>query len=511
MSKPGQFANQFSQFYRNLTAVKSWPVMAAIVVAMMGVAMAVILGSGSNHVPLFTNVPGDQFPQIVEQLQKRGIPFKISDNGSTILVPKELLHSTEMSIMTELGGANIGHVGLELFDKQDFGATSYTQKINYQRALQGELMRAINTLDAVKQSKVILALPQKKTFLEEGGQPSASVVVDMRPGKGLAPEQVRGITFLVSSAVEGLQPEKVTVVDSRGKVLSKHYGAESALSGELLDMKQKVEGGLEERIEAVLSRVVGQGKVIARVDATLNPRSSQMTEEEVNADAAALKSQQTEKESTTSSFEVPKTVRNVREAAGTVERLSVAVLVDGISKSVAGKDGQAVQQWSPRTPEEMKKFEQVVKSAIGYNAARGDTVTVENIAFQKEDFSEAENMLATLENSRLPQALTKWLLIAFGLIMTFFAVLRPFMRWITEGFQDTIEDILPRTIEELEELHSGDDSLPGMDAALPVIENMLDPDKTESELLRERIMGLMDHDTEKAAGAFSLWLSRREL
>ena len=121
--------------------------------------------------------------------------------------------------MTEMGGAKVGHVGLELFDKQDFGTTSYAQKINYQRALQGELMRAINTLTAVKQSKVILAMPQKKTFLEEGGQPSASVVLELHPGKTLSPEQVRGITFLVSSAVENLDPDRVTVVDSRGKML----------------------------------------------------------------------------------------------------------------------------------------------------------------------------------------------------------------------------------------------------------------------------------------------------
>ncbi len=218
---------------------------------------------------------------------------------------------------------------------------------------------------------------------------------------------MRGITFLVSSAVENLDPEKVTVVDSRGKVLSKQHSGESAMTAELLEMKRKVEEGFEERIEEVLSKVVGSGKVIARVDASLNPRSSVTTEEEVNADGAALKSQQTEeelldgsrtnptgipgaranlpgaedngsvgfkqnvrKELKTSNFEVPKTVRNVREAAGAIERLSVAVVVDGQSKVSTDKDGKSTEQWVPRTPEEMKKFEQVVKSAIGFTAGR---------------------------------------------------------------------------------------------------------------------------------------------
>ncbi|MBX3023123.1 MAG: flagellar M-ring protein FliF [Bdellovibrionales bacterium] len=539
---------QFRQFYKNLTPVKRLSMIAATTIAIVGMSVITMMVSGSNMVPLFTNVAPDQLPQVVDQLQKRGIPFRISDNGTTILITKELLHSTQMAIMTEMGGAKVGQIGLELFDKQDFGTTSYAQKINYQRALQGELMRSINTLTAVKQSKVILALPAKKTFLEEGGEPSASVVLEMHPGKTLSPEQVRGITFLVSSAVENLSPEKVTVVDSRGKVMSKTYSSDSAVTGELLDLKQKVESGFEERIEAVLSKVVGAGKVVARVDATLNPRTSVTNEEEVNADGTALKSQQTEeelldgsrsnpagipgsranlpgaedptttvgfrqnvrKELKTSNFEVPKTVRNTKEAAGAVERLSVAVLVDGVFKQVTDKDGNVKEEYSPRDPAEMKKLEQVIRSAIGFNASRGDTVTIENIPFQKEDFSEAEKILSTLERKKILHALVKWMILGLSIGLVFFVIIRPFMRWITDSFQDTVEDMLPKTIEELEELQSVDNSLPGMSGALPVLEESLDPDKAESELLKERIMNLMELDTEKAAGAFSLWLSRRD-
>lgn len=538
---------QFRQFYKNLTPVKRMSIIAASIISLIGLTVIAMMLTGSNHVPLFTNISPDQLPQVVDQLQKRGVPFKIADNGATILIAKELLHSTQMAIMTEMGGAKVGHVGLELFDKQDFGTTSYAQKINYQRALQGELMRAINTLSAVKQSKVILALPAKKTFLEEGGETTASVVVELHPGKTLSPEQVRGITFLVASAVENLEPEKVTVVDSRGKMLSKAYSSDSAMTGELLDLKRKQEEAIEERIESVLSRVVGAGKVIAKVDASLNPRTSVMTEEEVNPDATALKSQQTEeelldgartnptgvpgtranlpgaedtgsvgfkqnvrKELKTSNFEVPKTVRNVKEAAGGVERLSIAVLVDGVVKNVTDKDGNISETWTPRSPEEMKKIEQIVRSAAGFTASRGDTVTVENIAFQKEDFSEAEQLLTTLERKKLLHSAIKWLILSLSLGLFFFVVVRPFMRWITDSFQDTVEDMLPKTIEELEELQSVDNSLPGMNGALPVLEESLDPDKAESELLKERIMNLMELDTEKAAGAFSLWLSRRD-
>lgn len=543
----GHLLNQFRGFYKSLTPVKRLSLLAASMISLIGAIMVIMMVTGTSYTPLFTNVSPEQLPQVVDQLQKRGVPFKIADNGSTILISKDLLHSTQMAIMTEMGGAKVGQIGLELFDKQDFGTTSYAQKINYQRALQGELMRSINTLSAVKQSKVILALPAKKTFLEEGGQPTASVVLELHPGKTLSPDQVRGITFLVSSAVENLDPEKVTVVDSRGKVMSKQHSGEAAMTAELLEMKRKVEEGFEQRIEEVLAKVVGSGKVIARVDATLNPRSSVTTEEEVNADGTALKSQQTEeelldgsrtnptgipgaranlpgaedngsvgfkqnvrKELKTSNFEVPKTVRNVREAAGTIERLSVAVVVDGVVKVSTDKEGKTSEQWSARTPEEMKKFEQVVKSAIGFTAGRGDSVTVENIAFQQEDFTESEKILTTLERRKLLLSVTKWLVVCISLGLFFFLVVRPFMRWITDSFQDTVDDMLPKTIEELEELQSVDNSLPGMSGALPVLEESLDPDKAESELLKERIMNMMELDTEKAAGAFSLWLSRRD-
>lgn len=543
----GHLVTQFRQFYKNLTPVRKLAIIASTVIAVIGITVITMMLTGADHVPLFTNIAPDQLPQVVDQLQKRGVPFKIADNGATIMITKELLHSTQMAIMTEMGGAKVGNIGLELFDQQNLGITSYAQKINYQRALQGELMRSINTLSAVKQSKVILAMPAKKTFLEEGGQTSASVVLELHPGKALTPEQVRGITFLVSSAVEGLEPERVTVVDSRGKVLSKNQGAESGMTAELMEMKRKVEEGIEQRIEDVLAKVVGAGKVIARVDATLNPRSSVMTEEEVNAEGTALKSQQTEeelldgsrtnptgipgaranlpgaeengqvgfkqnvrKELKTSNFEVPKTVRNVKEAAGAVERISVAVLVDGQTKYGTDKDGSPTEQWIPRTPEEMKKFEQVIKSAIGFTASRGDAVTIENIAFQKEDFTESQREMDVLERKKLFYSLVKWAVLSLCLAMFFLVVVRPFMRWITDSFQDTVEDMLPKTIEELEELQSVDNSLPGMSGALPMLEESLDPNKAESELLKERIMNMMELDGEKAAGAFSLWLSRKD-
>lgn len=538
---------QFRDFYRNLTPVKRMSMLAATGLVLVTGGIMVTIMSGTDYVPLLTNIPADQTAVVVDKLQAKNIPFRVQDAGKTIVVPKELLHSTQMALMSELGTGKIGSIGFEVFDKQDFGASSFSQRINYQRALQGELTRAINTLDAVVRSKVMLALPPKKTFLEEGGSPTASVVVELHPGKTLAEDQVRGITHLVASAVEGLDPEKVTVVDSRGKMLSKAQDPSGGVSGALAEAKSKMERDIEDRVESILARVVGQGKVIARVNAQLNNRHMQMTEETVDADKSALVSTQSEeerldgsrtnptgvpgaranipgaqetgqvgfsqnvqKELKTQNFMVPKTVKNIKEAAGGLERITVSVLVDGVTSFKKNDKGEDEEAWAPRTPEEIVKFESIVKNAIGFSDQRGDAVKIETMRFEKEDFSESEKWMTTLERKKLMNSLLKWILLGGVISLFFFMVIRPFMRWVTDSFQDSVDDLLPRTIEELEELQSVDNSLPGMSSALPILEESLDPDKAESELLRERIMTLMEKDEEKAAGAFSLWLVRKD-
>lgn len=544
----GQIVTQFQDFFKNLTPLKRVSTIGVFVIILITLVVVAAMMSGTDHSPLLRNVPPDKISLVMDQLRQKNIPFKLHEDGATILVPDALLHSAQMAIMTDLGTSNIGQIGLEMFEKQDFGTTSYAQRINYQRALQGELMRAINTITAVKHSKVILAIPPKKTFLEEQGKTSASVVLELHPGKTLTPDQVRGITNLVASSVEGLEPENVTVVDERGKILSRHYSADSSGSAELVEMKRKIEDDLEQRVESILAKVVGTGKVIARVNATLNPRVTTTVEEKVDPDATAVRSAQTEeelldgartnpagipgarsnlpgaedagqvgfkqnvrKELKTTNFDVPKTVRNIRESAGNIERVSVAVLVDHALRIETNDKGEKVETIGPRTVEELTKYETLVKNAIGFSTSRGDDVKIESIKFEKEDFDEAEKLLNNLSRRTLLYSLFKWTLLGLSLILFFFVIVRPFMRWVTDSYSDTVEDMLPKTIEELEELQGVDNVLPGMTGAMPVLEESLDPNKAESELLKERIMNIMEADQEKASGAFALWMSRRDL
>lgn len=540
---------QFNGFYKDLSPTKRMSLLLSVAMVMGTVVVVGVLMSGRGYSKLFTKVPPDQLPVVVAQLRQMNIPYKVEDGGETITVPPELLHSTQMAIMSESPTGKVGEIGLEIFEKQDFGTTSYAQRINFQRALQGELMRAINSLEVVRRSKVILAIPPKKTFLEEGGVAKASVVLDMYPGKSLSKSQIRGITNLVSSSVENLHSENVTIVDSVGKVLSKNTGSAAAgMSNEMAEMKDRIESELENRIEAILSRVVGTGKVKAIVNADIDTRMVDSVEEIVDPDRTAVLSTQTSTEKmdgsrtnpvgipgaranvpganeggqvgfnqntstevATTNYEVPKTVRKTKEAPGTIKRLSVSVLVDGETIYSSNEEGEPTEQWKERSEDEMAKYESLVKNAIGFSTNRGDTIEVSNIKFEQEDFTRAEEILNSIETRKLVSYILRWVVIALIVALFFFLVIRPFMHWITDSFQESVDDMLPKTIEELEELQAVEGSLPGMTGALPALNDSVHPDKAESELLKERILKHIDEDEKKAASALGMWLIRREL
>lgn len=544
----GGLIAQLNEFYKSLGPTKRMAFVASGLIVVMATGLVFYMASGKDYEVLFRNVSADQVPVIIGKLNSKQIPYRVLEDGSTITVPKEFLHATLMQLSTEVGSTNMGSIGLEIFEKESFGVNTYSQKINYQRALQGELMRAINTLTAVKQSKVILALPQKKTLMEESTPPSASVVVSLNSGKQLTPDQVRGIRYLVANAVEGMDSEKVNVIDEHGRMLSKKSDGALGASSEILELKSQVEKDLEDRIDSILSKVVGAGRIVTKVDATINHKVISSVEEIVDADKTATRSittneesldgsrtnptgvpgsrsnipgaednqgqvgfkQDVRKELKTIMYDVPKTVRNVREAAGGIEKISVAVLVDGVQITAEGPDGKPVTKWEARTPEELAKYEALVKSAIGFVAARGDSVKIESIQFKAEDFSDSENLLTSLEKKKLIQSLFKWGLLGFALMLFFFLVVRPFMQWVTDSFTDSVEDMLPRTIEELEELQAVDNTLPGLGQVLPILQDSVDPDKAESELLKDRIMNLVGKDEEKASSAINMWVARKE-
>ncbi len=538
---------QFKGFYKTLTPVKRASIVGSGLAILVTIFVMINMISTSEYQDFVKNVPAERLPLIVETLRKKNVPFSLRDDGSTIAIPRNLVPAMQMSLMAELGSTDIGTLGFEIFDKENLGTTSYTQRVNFQRGLQGELIRSINTLNAVKKSKVILALPTKKTFLEEEEKASASVILELHPGKTLSDEQIRGVIFLVANSVQGLDPDRVTVINSDGRVMSKNMSGSMGETSEFLEIQTKFEKEMENRVESILTKVVGNGNVIVRVNAKLNPRNIKTVEEIIDPDKTALRSTQAEsenldgsrtspngipgaranlpgaetggqvglsqtvkKELTTSNYEIPKTTREFSELAGAVERLSVAVLVDGKWEVQTNADGKQEKAWVKRTPEELTQYENIVRNTIGFSQERNDSIKIENIQFRGEDFEEADKFLEQVYRKELFNYIIKWAMLGFLFALIFFVIVRPFMRWVTDSFQESVEDMLPKTIEELEELQTIDNSLPGMSSAMPKLSESIDPKKAESELLKERIVTLIEQDQEKAASAFGLWLVRKD-
>ena len=359
-----------------------------------------------NYGPLYANLSPQDGAAIVKELEAAKIPYTISGGGTVVEVPRGVIYSTRL----KLAGKGIpagGGVGFEIFEKTPFGVSEFTQQVNYLRALQGELSRTINALSAVQSSRIHLALPARSNFLGQEEKPSASVVVDLKPGYHLSPDQVQGIVNLVASSVPKLSADKVTVIDSSGRPLKEIVPAAASTEAEKLNqLKLKHEQEMERRIETMLDPVLGAGKVVVRANVQINPQETQMTKEQFDPQNRVVRSQRqavddaglkgggvpgvqsnipggeagrtaaeagSRRSSEMVTYEVGRTTSRIMEPRGQVQKLSVAVLVDGTYQ----KD-----KYIPRSKEEIEVIKGMVKRAVGFDADRGDEIEVANVPFK---------------------------------------------------------------------------------------------------------------------------------
>jgi flagellar M-ring protein FliF len=368
---------------------------------------------------LYGNLSATDSREIAKQLELSGVPFKLNNNNTEILVPSEKVSAVRMQ-MAELGLPSGGSVGYELFDTQDsLGTTNFMQNVNLVRALEGELSRTVKAINGVQNARVHLVMPQREMFTRNMQEPTASVYIKMKTGR-LTDNQVTAIQHLIAAAVPKLKPSNISIVDERGTLLSRSYeNDQQMVVAQQEEARTKLEKNLSQAIISMVESSLGPGKVRAEVRAEMEfdkivtaeeiynpegqvPRST-VTVEENNTqseaepdnvsvsnnlpDAAAnanntSKSQSTEhRTEETTNYEVSKkTVNQVREN-GHLKRLSVAVLVDGTYTTDA--DGKKV--FKPLPEDTMTKIDSLVKSAIGFDAKRGDQVDVVNMQFTNFD------------------------------------------------------------------------------------------------------------------------------
>jgi len=387
-------------------------------IALAGIAVGALVvlyfvfvsSSKPNMVVAYSGLQPEDSAAIADQLEKEGIKYELGGGGSTVSVPANKVAEVRIKLAQAGLPKGTATTGLEIFDKTNFGATDFVQQVNFRRGLEGELARSINTLEGVKASRVHIVIPEEAIFQEDQQKPSASVLLQLQQGASLGQEQIRGITNLVANAVEGLTPSGVTIIDSTGRVLFDGATLDSAFStgasASQLELQRAYELQLQRDVEQTLARVVGPGRSAVTVRAALNFDTVKRVEDKFGTpDQAVTRSQTTTTETFTGTNvnvgqvpgtgtngatnpggatangntvytrteetinnEVPRTTTETIEAPGSVERLSVSVVLD---ESV--------------TPAQEANIASAVAAAVGLDQTRGDTLSVTRLPFEPLD------------------------------------------------------------------------------------------------------------------------------
>ncbi|MBI2606799.1 MAG: flagellar M-ring protein FliF [Deltaproteobacteria bacterium] len=535
----------FKDFFQGLNPARRTALVITALVVVTSVSALFFWAGSSDYQVLGTNLAAEDATSIMRLLREKKIPFKVDHDGKTIKIPPDAVYDLRLELAT-MGLPQTGIVGYEVFDKQTFGTTSFVQKINEKRAREGELMRTINNIKGVKRSRVHLALPTQSTFVEDQKKPTASVMIDIEPGVQLSDKQLTGISHLITSSVEGMEIGDVTIVDGGGKLLSKNSNDPLARqTATMLEYQQKQEGETEKKIQDILTRVVGEGKVVAKVALDLDFTQSSETQTQYDAEGAAVKSQQKESQvmdgsrpvpqgppgavsntpgpapasvmpevrsNTQKVFEtinnaVPEKVTRSSRAPGSIKRMSVAVLLDGIyQKDPAKPDAPAVfQKWSD---EKLAEFKAIVTNAVALDPKRGDTIDVKNMEFRHEDMENADAQIAAFERKKMIANIIQYSLIGLVIAFFFFFVVRPFIKWLTDNTVESMESFLPKTIEELEKIQVQDENIGVLEEAIPVIVDKVDPEKVEGEMIKENVITLVENNPQKAAMILHEWVQQ---
>ncbi|CAH0299483.1 Flagellar M-ring protein [Massilia sp. Bi118] len=461
---------------------------AAVALALAVVAAIWLWSSAPDYKVLFSNFSDRDGGAITASLDQMGVKYKFSEGGTAILIPAEQVPSVRLKLASQ-GLPRAGNVGFELLENQKLGTSQFVEQVNYQRSLEGELANSIQAVSAVASARVHLAMPKPSVFVRDQQKPTASVLLNLQPGRALDQAQVSAIVHLVASSVPELTPSNVTVVDQNGTLLSDT----SAKNGKQLDPNQlkyveALQANIVKQVESMIAPIVGQTNVRAEATAEVDfaqvdtaaemykPNSppepqairSQQTSEQtgpgsqnpsgipgalsnqppgvatapIEGGAPAAGQQQTttgpSSKNATTNYEVDKTLRFEQKPMGGIKRLTVGVVVN-YRRSIDPKTGKVVVK--PLTAAEVAQINELVKQAMGYNQARGDTLNVANAPFDGVDKPAEETVDWWKDKNNLPLAkdVAKWVFIALVLLFLWYRILRPVLKPVMKKFDEAVE------------------------------------------------------------------------
>ncbi|ABB43753.1 Flagellar FliF M-ring protein [Sulfurimonas denitrificans DSM 1251] len=501
----------------------------------------------SKYETLFDSLSSEDAAKVIEQLEKDNIPYEILDNN-IIKVPKNAVYKERIAIAS-LGIPKNSGVGFELFDKQEFGATSFDQNVKYLRAIEGELSRTINSLAPIESASVSLALPKETLFVEKQGEPTASVMITLIEGRKLSSKQIRGIKNLVSAAVPNLSASNVMLIDNDGETLGDDD--EMAQMGELSSVQQNFKTKEEKKkqrkiIEVVSPFVGGEQKVVAQVTIEFDfsiqnstsevydpenvVRSEQLSEEKRDGSAPAevggvpgtvsnigpvegLASNKTiekyEKNTGTTNYEVGKTVSTTKSEFARIKRVTAAVVVDGKYNYKSDADGKPTSEleYEALSESDLEALRALVSRSIGISEDRGDQISVQNLQFKRADSDpskERVNQVVSFSQTYLApfSELFKYIFVLLLLLILYKKVISPFAQRMLEISKE--EDDIGKPILDIED-DEDEDLVEKVQSMRKKVEEQLgvgnhfNEDELKYDVLLEKIKSMTDESPEAVA------------
>jgi len=519
------FLGQLGERFNQLSQGKKVAALSLVALALASLLVMSLWLKAPDYQLLYANLSQEDAGAIVEKLKNQKIPYEVSNGGRTIRVASDMIHETRLQLAGE-GLPEGSDVGLEMFEDTPLGMTDFIQKINFQRALQGELTRTIKTLDAVAQVRVHLVIPKDNLFRKQKPKGKASITLKLKSGKSLSEGQIQGIVHLVSASVGSIEASNVVIVDVNGNLLSggKEPSEGAMMSTSNFKHKLRVQKELQAKIIKMLEDALGSGKVIAKISTDLDFEQVERTEEIFDPDSQVVRSENQISESSVGSippggipgvqalvpsgedsgsgagqaaqrnksnavfnYEINKEVRRISKPVGEITKLSVAVMIDG---TMAGDPAE----YQARTPEEMAKYLQMVQSAVGFDAERGDVVQVENIQFDHSQLDKEKAEIESAEQIDLALEVGKLVLGLIFLIMFFTRVIRPIITWMT-----TTVEVIPQT----EQLGVADNN--PADEETRRLSDM----ETHADKIRKSVNEFVSQDPKYTAGVIRKWMREK--
>ncbi len=502
---------------------------AILLVVTFGIIIAMIsFSTKTDYGLLFARLAPEDAQRTINKLNDLSIPYKLRDEGSSIWIPADKVYETRINMASENIGLKTSGVGFEIFDKTTLGVTEFVQKnVNYRRAMEGELQRTILSINGIDFVRVHLVFPEEKIFKEDQQEPSASVM--LRLNRRLSDKQIDGITNLIASAVEGLDPSKITVVDQDGRILSDNFEDSIAgLSNQQMKMQSQVENQMMIKVQSMLDQILDVGNSVVRVTAEINFDQLETTTEIFDPEGQVVRSEEIQINNITNlkdslsqvnehqitNYEIGSTIQRRINQIGDIKRLTVAVNVN-YKANRRHEDGKEIIEFVERNPAEIAQIDALVRNAIGFNPDRGDQIVVNSMQFDRSEIEFARREQEVKEQQEKLKELIINGAVVVVLIVLVFVLISQFKKILVKPVSEEDEEEALRPA-----FASGDSGSEGFypegEEGMPMGEGKISYtfkpmkdiaiEQTEAILLQEAIQKFVIENPEVAVRLIKSWL-----